>query len=48
MNRNTVYAVVGALCVVIAVIGYQLYQERTQREGIDIQIGERGLTIQQK
>ena len=28
MNRNVLYLIIGALVVVVAVIGYQLYQDR--------------------
>lgn len=34
MNRNTLYLVIGALVVVIAIVGYQLYQERQKTTGI--------------
>ncbi|WP_165498356.1 hypothetical protein [Siculibacillus lacustris] len=48
MNRPTVSIVIAALCVVIAIIGWQLYQERTQRDGVDIRIGDGGVSIQKK
>ena len=34
------------LGVVIAVVGYQLYKERQKTTGIEINIGERGISIE--
>jgi hypothetical protein len=48
MNRNTLYLVIGALAVVIAVIGYQLYQERQKTTGIEINVGKSGISIEKK
>lgn len=47
MNRNTLYLIIGILAVVAAVVGYQLYKER-QTTGIEINIGERGISIEKK
>ncbi len=43
-----IYLVVGALLVAVAVLGYQLYQERKQPEGVQINIGPKGLSIDKK
>lgn len=43
MNRNTLYLVIGLLAVGIVVVSYLYYQE--SRTGIDIKIGEHGVTI---
>ena len=48
MNRNTLYLVIGALVVVAAVVGYLLYQERQKTTGIDINVGESGISIETK
>jgi hypothetical protein len=48
MNRNILYLLVGALAVVSAVFGYQLYQERQKTTGIEINVGERGISIEKK
>ena len=48
MNRNVVYLVIGALAVVSAVLGYQLYQERQKSTGVEISIGDRGIFIEKK
>jgi predicted negative regulator of RcsB-dependent stress response len=48
MNRNTLYLIIGILAVVAAVVGYQLYKERQKTTGIEINIGERGISIEKK
>ena len=48
MNRNVLYLVIGALAVATAVFGYRLYQERHKTTGIEINIGERGISIEKK
>jgi hypothetical protein len=48
MNRNTLYLVIGALVVVIAIVGYQLYQERQKTTGIEINVGKSGISIEKK
>jgi hypothetical protein len=48
MNRNVLYLIIGALVVVAVVVGYLLYQERQQTTGIDINVGNGGVSIQTK
>jgi hypothetical protein len=48
MNRNILYLIVGALAVATAVLGYQLYQERHKTAGIEINIGERGISVEKR
>ena len=48
MSRNVLYAVIGALIVGAAVVGYLLYQERQQPSGIDINVGKSGISIETK
>jgi hypothetical protein len=47
-NRNILYAVIGALAVVAAVLGYQLYQDRKEPKGFQINIGDKGITMEKK
>jgi len=47
-RSNIVYLVLGALIVAVAVLGYQLYQERRQPEGVQIKIGPGGVSIEKK
>ncbi|MGA2894875.1 MAG: hypothetical protein ABSE22_18575 [Xanthobacteraceae bacterium] len=52
MSRsNTLYLIIGALVIVVAVLGYQLYQDRhppAPAEGLHIDLGPKGLSIQGK
>ena len=48
MNRNVLYLVIGALAVVSAIVGYQLYQERQKSAGIEINVGKSGISIEKK
>ena len=47
-NRNILYLIVGALIVGVAVLGYNLYQEKKKPEGVQINVGPDGLKIQNK
>ena len=47
-RNNLLYLIIGALMIVVAVMGYQLYQDRHQPEGLDIKVGPGGLSIQGK
>jgi predicted negative regulator of RcsB-dependent stress response len=47
-RSNILYLIVGALVIVVAVLGYQLYQDRHQPEGLHINVGPNGLSIQGK
>ncbi len=49
MSRNNIlYLIVGALIVGVAIMGYQLYQDRHQPEGLNINVGPNGLSIEGK
>jgi hypothetical protein len=45
-RTNVLYLVIGALAVAVAVPSYQLYQDRHQPEGVHIELGPGGLSIQ--
>ena len=45
-RTNMLYLVIGALAVAVAVLGYQLYQARHQPEGVHIELGPGGLSIE--
>ncbi len=47
-RNNMLYLLVGALIIAVAVMGYQLYQDRHQPEGLHINVGPGGLSIQGK
>ena len=50
MTRNNVlYLVIGALAVAVAVLSYQLYQDRHRpQQGVRIDVGPGGLKIEGK
>jgi len=49
MSRNNfLYLIVGALVVVVAVLGYQLYQKNNEPKGLNINLGPNGLSIKDK
>jgi len=49
MSRNNVlYLIIGALVIVVAVLGYELYQDRHQPAGVHINVGPNGLSIEGK
>lgn len=47
-RSNTLFLIIGALAIAVAVMGYQLYQDRQQPEGLNIKVGPNGLSIQGK
>jgi hypothetical protein len=48
INRNTLYLIVGVLAVAVMVLAYQLYQERKEPQGMQINVGPGGITIEKK
>jgi len=48
MSRNTLYAIIGALAVISAVLGYQYYQAHREPTGIQINGGPVGFSIEKK
>jgi hypothetical protein len=47
-NRNVLYLIIGTLVVALGVLGYNLYQAKTEPEGLQINVGPNGLKIQNK
>lgn len=47
MNRNTLYMVIGALAVLVVVLGVYVYQQETKPEGVELKIDDNGISIQQ-
>jgi predicted negative regulator of RcsB-dependent stress response len=47
-NRNILYLIIGALIVVVSVLGYNVYESKKQPEGLQINLGPNGLKIQNK
>jgi hypothetical protein len=48
IRNNILYLIIGALVVAVAVLSYQLYQDRHQPEGVHIEVGPNGLSIDKK
>ncbi len=46
MNRNVLYLLLGVAIAVAGFLGWRLYEENRQPDGIEIDIGEDGLTIE--
>jgi len=47
-NRNLMFLIIGALIVVVGLLGYNLYQTKKQPEGLQINVGPNGLKIEGK
>jgi RsiW-degrading membrane proteinase PrsW (M82 family) len=47
-NRNVLFLIIGALIVVVGVLSYNIYQDRKQPEGLQVNIGPNGVKIQGK
>ena len=47
-NRNVIYLIVGVLAITTAVLGYQLYQEKKEPKGLQINVGPGGISMEKK
>jgi hypothetical protein len=48
MSRNNLYMVIGVLGIAVVAIGYQLYHERQKTTGVEISIGDHGISVEKK
>lgn len=48
MSRNTLYLLIGLLAAGVIVVGYLYYEETRSQSGIEIEIDEHGITIEEK
>ena len=48
MSRNTLYLIIGLLAASIIVVSYLYYEETQSQSGIEIEIDEQGITIEEK
>ena len=48
INRTVLYLLTGALGIAVVVVGNQLYQERQKSTGVEISIGDHGISIEKK
>ena len=47
-RNNLLYLIIGALVIVVGVLGYKLYEDRHPPPGVHIDVGPSGLSIQGK
>jgi hypothetical protein len=47
-RSNVLYLLIGALLVAVAVLSYQLYEAKKEPKGVQLNIGERGISIETK
>ena len=45
---NVIYLVIGALVVAVAALGYQLYEAKKEPNGLHINVGQKGISIEGK
>lgn len=49
MNRsNVLYAVLGALVIAVGVLSYSLYEAKKKPDGVQINLGPGGVSIEKK
>jgi len=47
MSRNNlIYLILGALVVIVVVLGYIVYDQSQQPDGVEIQIGPDGVSVE--
>ncbi|WP_242221148.1 hypothetical protein [Shinella zoogloeoides] len=47
MSRDALYMIIGALVVVVAGFSYYAWQQEKKPDGVEIQLNEQGLSIQE-
>jgi RsiW-degrading membrane proteinase PrsW (M82 family) len=47
MNKNLLYLALGALLIVVVGLGVYIYQEETKPQGLEIQIDQSGISIEE-
>ncbi|WP_321343418.1 hypothetical protein [Breoghania sp.] len=48
MNRNALYALVAVFAVAAGTFGYLYYEEQQKTAGIEVEIGDKGLSVEAK
>jgi hypothetical protein len=48
VRNNLLYLVIGALVIVVGVLGYELYQDQHPPPGVHIDVGPNGVSIHGK
>ncbi|MBE7183604.1 MAG: hypothetical protein INR68_04260 [Methylobacterium mesophilicum] len=47
MNRNGLYLLIGALLVVVIGLGVYVYREESKPDGLQINVGEQGISVEE-
>jgi RsiW-degrading membrane proteinase PrsW (M82 family) len=47
MNRNVLFLIIGGLIVILAGLGYYVYDKESKPDGIELKIGEDGVSIKE-
>lgn len=48
INRNILLVIVAALCVVVGALGYKVYQDNREPQGVQLSIGSHGISVDKK
>ncbi|WP_198598233.1 hypothetical protein [Mangrovicella endophytica] len=46
MSKNALYLVIGGLIVAVIALGIYVYREESKPDGIELNIGERGVSVE--
>jgi len=47
-NRNIVFLVIGALCALVAILSYKIYEDNREPKGVQLNIGPKGISVEKK
>ena len=47
-NRNLMFLVIGALCAVVAILSYKVYEDNREPKGMQLNIGPKGISVEKK
>jgi hypothetical protein len=47
-HRNFLYLIVGALIIAVGLLGYNLFLDKKQPDGMDLGAGQRGVPVKEK
>ncbi len=47
-RSNTLFLIIGALVVAVGVLAYMVYEDRRKPDGVQINLGPAGLSIEKK
>jgi len=48
MNRNMLIIVVAVLCVAVGALGYKVYEDQREPQGVQLNIGPGGVSVEKK